>query len=115
MILHFEGQTYDYDVNKLSVQTAIAIKAHTGLGLKSWVDAITDGDPLAIQALFFAIKQQNGERLVLADLDFDLMAFMQEFGRAAQAEADLQAAAEAALPKVDSTSDDLPIVTPTPT
>jgi hypothetical protein len=81
-MIEWDGKTYSYEVHKITVAAAIAIKLHTGLGLKSWAKAVDDWDPQAVQALLFAMKQQNGEPVVIADLEFDLTGFMTAFEKA---------------------------------
>ena len=75
MLISFSGQEYEYDPAAIDVPTAIAIRDHTGMGMRSWEKAIDDADPVALQALFWVIKRQNGENVPLKTLNFAINEF----------------------------------------
>ena len=79
MQFEFEDKTYTYDPAGLDVRTAMVIKVHTGHGLKSWNEAVQELEPDAVQALFWAVKQQNGEPCEIASLNFSIPDFMAAF------------------------------------
>lgn len=78
-VIEWEGATYSYDPQQIDVQTAVAIKLHTGMGLRSWSKAVDDWDPVAVQALLWAVKKQNGETCHMASLNFSIADFMAVF------------------------------------
>lgn len=80
--IQWDGKEYLYNPSKVTVQSAIAIRDYTGMGMKTWEKAIDDADPRALQALLFAIKAQNGERAAIQTLDFSVSEFFDEVNRA---------------------------------
>jgi len=79
MEFEFEGRKWSYDPSVIDVASAIVIKGHTGHGLRSWSVAVDDWDPAAIQALYWVVKHQNGERCEIASLNFSIGDFMEAF------------------------------------
>ena len=92
----WDDKTYVYDPNRIDVKTAIVIKGHTGWGLKSWADALEDADPLAVQALLWAVKQQNSEPCAIGELNFGVVEFLSAFMAGSLVAVQAAAAAEEA-------------------
>lgn len=65
--INWEGVDYAYNPEEIDMETAIVIKAETTWGLATLSKEVDDIHPLALQALFFAIRRQNGERLAFKD------------------------------------------------
>lgn len=86
MLIKFAGQEYEYDPAGIDVKTAIAIRDHTGMGIRSWQKAIDDADPLALQALLWVVKDQNGERVPIRTLNFAVVEFFEAVVDAARRE-----------------------------
>jgi len=86
LIIKFSGAEYEYDPAKIDVATAMTIRDHTGMGIRSWEKAIDDADPLALQALFWVVLKQNGERRTLKTLDFSVVEFYQAIVEASKQE-----------------------------
>ena len=86
MIIKFGGVDYEYDEHKIDVQTGIAIRDHTGLGLRSWEKAIDDADPVALQALYWVVLRQNGDNRPIRTLNFSTLEFYEAVCEAARRE-----------------------------
>lgn len=79
VVFDWEGKTYEYDPYLITVQQAVAIKLHTGLGLKSWGAAVDDWDAAAVQALLWVIKGQNGETCPITSIELNVIEFMEAY------------------------------------
>ena len=75
MKIKWDGRVYEYDPAQIDVNTGIKIREHTGMGIRSWERAIDDADPVALQALLWVIKEQNGERTPIRTLNFSVVDF----------------------------------------
>lgn len=63
--IEWDGQEYGYDPEEIDMPTATTIKDHTGWGLKTWSKEVDEMNPIALNALLYAIKRQNGDKTVL--------------------------------------------------
>jgi len=99
MIIEFAGKEYQYDPAMIDMTVGMRIKEHTGQGMRSWEKSIDDGDPKALQALYWVVLRQNGENVPLQTLNFSLQEFYSAVAVAAAKEltAQLLAKQEAAL------------------
>lgn len=80
MLIKFQGAEYQYEAGGITVKEAIAIKAHTGHGLKTWSSAVDDMDPESIQALFWVIRSRNGQiGEPIESLDFPIVEFLDAY------------------------------------
>lgn len=82
MLLEFSGKTYTLDTEEITISQAMFIKSKTGLGLKSWQDAVGDADPDAVKALYWLMCDQSGERCVWERIDFLIVKFFSAFADA---------------------------------
>jgi len=110
--IEWEGKSYRYEPDALDIKAAYVIKAHTGLGIMSWMRSAMDGDPASIQALVWAIKSQNGETCVVNDVNVPVMAFLATFVEALTDDDDEPDPTPAATPAAPS-PDPIPESTPT--
>jgi hypothetical protein len=82
MKLNINGTVYDWDMDHITARDAMMLKTATGFNLKPFVQALTDVDPDCMIALAWVVQTQagvkgtDGEPLKLADVDFDLGAFL---------------------------------------
>jgi hypothetical protein len=105
MNINFEGRTWKFDQDTITVKQGIAIHLAHGLTILDLLNGIKALDPRAIQADYWLMLQQNGITKPIADCDFDSLAFMAALGEATDAEATeelakAEAAAQAAAAEV---------------
>jgi hypothetical protein len=105
MNINFEGRTWKFDQDTITVKQGIAIHLAHGLTILDMLNGLKALDPRAIQADYWLMLQQNGITKPIADCDFDSLAFMAALGEATDAEATeelakAEAAAQAAAAEV---------------
>lgn len=98
MKVEFEGRTWEYDEDRVSVQQAIAFHFAYGFNILDWQLAIEKLDPRALQCCYWLMLQQAGVVGPLKDCDFAVV----EFAAAYRAAQDAEAAEE---PEPDPTSE----------
>lgn len=80
MIIEFEGKSWQYDEDAVTVQQAMALHLAHGLTIKAWQQAIPELDPRAVQFCYWLMKQQNGEKKTpLKDCEFPAVEFMSAY------------------------------------
>jgi hypothetical protein len=110
----FEGREWELDTTRVSYQQAMVIQMYTGMSIGEWEDSIdveeetdAEGKPTgklknpppewlkSIGSLYWLMHAQAGDKIPIADMEFDFGGFMTALmaGMAAQLE---QAKAEAA-------------------
>ena len=90
MKITFDGNTYQYDPRKVSVQTAATVTRETGLRWPLELEeALKVGDPVAVQALLWLVRQQNGHVESFADVDGSMLDFIDSYVAALNAEAEI--------------------------
>ena len=92
MIIDYEGRSYDFDLDDLTVKQAIKIERHIGGPLDDFEKGIGIGNLAAYQALGWLILY-SGDETPIADVDFKIAKLSKAFEAAVMAEA---AKAEAA-------------------
>ena len=97
MIIDYEGRSYEFDLEDLTVKQAIRIEKHIGGPLEQFEKGIGSGDLTAYQALGWLILH-GGDDTPIADVDFKIAKLSKAFEAAAKAEAEAAKAAEAAGP-----------------
>ena len=101
MKIEFEGRTWQFDEDEITVKQGIAIHLAYGFTVSAWLEELAKLDPRAVQCTLWLMYQQNGVSKPIADCDGSLVAFMTAYTEARQAEAEADAAAEAeAVPEV---------------
>jgi hypothetical protein len=66
-----DGQSYEFDDNKLALKEALAIKEHTGLGVRMFQLGLNMSEPAALQAMVWLSKTRAGTKIRFEDVDFD--------------------------------------------
>lgn len=104
MKFSYEGRVYEYQQDKMPLADAVAIKAHTGMGVRSYMDGIKDFDPDAFTAMVFLALRRAGEVPRWEDIDFDVMELMESFEGDAEAPPPGPAAGKTQWPEDEPTS-----------
>jgi hypothetical protein len=86
MIVEYDGKKYEFDMDEITVQQAKIIKTYCGLNMATISDALEEADPDAMAALFWLMKQQNGERVQIQTVDFKLLKFANALNEASERE-----------------------------
>lgn len=103
MIIEFEGRQWSLDEGSLRLRQAEAIQEFTGLSVADWEDALNswhdqDGKPAnppkewarAVAALYWLMLSQNGEQVLIADVDPDITAFLSAYLKGLQGELEMR-------------------------
>jgi hypothetical protein len=94
MIIEYEGKSYDFDFEEITVKQAIKIEKHTGMPLSKFTDAAAEGvDMVALQAVGWLILH-GGRDVPIEDCDFKVMKLGEAFAKAAAEEEAAQKAQE---------------------
>ena len=79
MKIEFEGRAWQVDVDDLSLQQAVVITGKMGGSLTAWEKALTEIDDPgwlpAMQCLYWLMRQQDGDRLAIGDIDFAVLKY----------------------------------------
>jgi hypothetical protein len=89
LIIEFEGRSWQYDEDAVTVQQAIALHLTHGLTIKAWQAGISELDPRALQFCYWLMLSQNDVKPgLLKDLDFAVVEFINAYseGQAPAAE-----------------------------
>lgn len=94
MHVEWQGRTYEFDMNAITVSQAYVIKNHTkdpdsfpsGRGLKDFEKGWKEGDPACLQALYWTMLGQNGENVEIRNVDFPVGLYMDAIGEAGKAQ-----------------------------
>ena len=99
MNIDYEGESYPFEFDDITVKQAMKIEKHTGLSLTDWGDALAAEKGMnlaALQALGWLVL--SGGAGAVDDADFKLTKFGDAFGKALAVLAAEQKAAEPAVP-----------------
>lgn len=72
----YQGRVYEHEQGKLPLADAVIVKKHTGMGVRSYMDGLMDGDPDALKGMVFLALLHNGEKPKWDDVDFDVLEFL---------------------------------------
>lgn len=77
LIIKVDGESYDYDDERLMNTEAKAIQGWTGMRLKAWSEACDEGDADALTALVWLVRKRSGRYpdLRFADVEFNMASF----------------------------------------
>jgi len=93
VIIEYEGVRYPFDYEDIGVRQGIAIEKHTGLPFADWGSALEKGgNLLALQAVGWLILEHGDLGKPIGDCDFSMAKLGAAFARAAQEEAEAEAA-----------------------
>jgi hypothetical protein len=102
LIIEYEGKSYPYDFDDITVRQAIMIERHVGMTFSEWSKSVgAGGDLAATQAVGWLVLLGGDLARPIEECDFKLSRLGEAFARAAAAEAEKLAAeqeAEAAGP-----------------
>jgi hypothetical protein len=98
LIIEFEGRSWQYDEDKVSVQQAITLHLTYGLTISAWQLGVAELDPRALQFCYWLMLQQGGVKKPLKDLDFAVIEFIEAYRGAQDARDAEEAEAESAEP-----------------
>ena len=82
MLVQFEGQEYQFDIEALDLSEARYIKRNAGLSIKGLMDGLSEMDPDALSALYWLMLKQNGQVQDIGKLNFPLLKFAEALGDA---------------------------------
>jgi hypothetical protein len=88
LIIHFEGQDLKFEPENITVQQMKVIKAHTGLNMMKFMEVVAEGDPEALEAMYWVVLNRSGIQTPIQSVpDFAPMAFFTAINEASEAEA----------------------------
>ena len=94
MKIDFEGRTWAYDDDGITVQQAEVIEQETGGTVAEWAQSRAGLGSKTYRILYWLMCAQNGDTVQLADVNFRLLPFVSAFTAALRAEAAQEAQAE---------------------
>ena len=101
MLITYEGQSYEFDLDDLTVKQALKIEKHLGGPMIEFEKGMLTGSAACYQVLGWLILH-GGDATPIADVDFKYGKLSKAFGEAAAAEAEAEKAKAAA--EADPTS-----------
>ena len=103
MIIEFEDRQWSLDEGSLRLRQAEAIQEFTGLSVADWEDTLNswrgkDGKPAnppkewarSVAALYWLMLSQNGEQVLIADVDPDITGFLAAYLKGLKAELEMR-------------------------
>lgn len=98
MKIDFEGRTWSYDDDEITVQQAEVIEQETEGSVADWAQSRAGLGSKTYRILYWLMCAQNGESVQLDEVNFRLLPFVTAFTTALRAET-----AQEAAPEVDPT------------
>ena len=86
MQVKYEGKDYTFDLDEITVSQATTLKRKLGLTLLGLDQGLREGDPDALRAVFWLMKEQSGERTDIDMVDFKIVKLANAIQDAADAE-----------------------------
>lgn len=74
MKISIDGESFEYDANKLLNTEAIALQKVTGMRPPAFGEALQEGDAIAITGLVWLMWRRIGKVMAFEDVEFDLAA-----------------------------------------
>jgi hypothetical protein len=102
LIIDYEGRSYEFDSDDLTVKQALKIEKHIGGPMLDWEKGMATGRADCYQALGWLIFH-GGDQTPIAEVDFKFGKLAKAFEAAAAKEAEAEKAAEAAKAGPDPT------------
>ena len=96
MKITFEGRTWEFRQEVITIKQAMAIHFAYGLTIRGLLEGIQQLDVRAIQCDYWLMLQQNGIEKPITECDFDPLDFMAAMGEARDAEEAAEKAAREA-------------------
>ena len=72
MKLFVGDESWVFDVDDILLSELFAIKSASGLGLKAFIDGISEMDPIALQIMVWLCKTRAGQHLDPSSINFRL-------------------------------------------
>jgi hypothetical protein len=88
LLITYEGTSYEFDLDDLTLKQAIKIEQHMDGPLEAFEKGIATGNLAAYQALGWLILHGGDMSTVIADVDFKIAKLSKAFEAAAKAEAE---------------------------
>lgn len=73
MIIDYEGEKLDFDLEEITLGEATYIKKHTGLTLMGLDQGLSVGDPDALRAVWWLIQTHTGNKVNIDGVDFKIV------------------------------------------
>lgn len=86
MKINFEDKEYDFDLDELDTRQAMYIQRKFGMTLMDLEEALERVDPKGVIALYWLMKNQNGETVDPDKVNFKIVKFAMALRDAALAE-----------------------------
>jgi hypothetical protein len=95
MKIEFEGHTWSYDDEDITVAQAEVIEQQTGGSVADWAQSRAGLGAKPYRILYWLMCAQNGDPVQLAEVNFRLLPFVEAFTTALRAEVAQEAPLEA--------------------
>lgn len=86
MKIDFDGRTWEFDLEAITVKQAVAMHLAYGFTLDAWLSAVGETDPRALQCLWWLMLQQDGQVMAIKDADCRLIDLSAAFAAAQEEE-----------------------------
>lgn len=87
MLVQYEGNDYDFDLEEITVQQAKVIKERCGLTLGGLETGLSEGDADALRALYWLMLQNSGDNITSIDaVNFKIVKFAKALNDAQEKE-----------------------------
>jgi hypothetical protein len=73
MKIDYEGETYDFDLEEITLAQATYLHKHLGLTLQGLDLGLAQGHPDALRAVWWLIQAQAGKKTNIDNLDFKIV------------------------------------------
>lgn len=104
MLVHFEDQDFQFDLEAMDLSQARYIKRQTGLTVKGLMEGLQEFDGDALVALYWLMKQQNGVAVDVHKVNFPVFKFAEALSKALDAESESEADPTPEAPPAPETS-----------
>jgi hypothetical protein len=84
--IEFEGRTWEFDEDEVTVKQAMVLHLTYKMTLKDWIEGLGQVDQRALHFTYWLMLQQNGVVKPIADCDPKVIAFGVAFAEARQAD-----------------------------
>ena len=115
MRIQWQGRDWNYDDRNVTVSMAKIVSQETGIKWPAdFADALQQMDPLAIQALMWLVRAQNGYQERIDEVDGSIVEFLEAYGEAFERETPTEgnpppAGVETGSPTTTSVNSETPI------
>ena len=82
MLVQFQDEEYQFDIEALDLSEARYIKRNAGLSVKQLMDAVGEIDPEALAAIYWLMLKQSGKVQDISKLNFPVLKFAEALAAA---------------------------------